>query len=150
MLTCVTVATVPSRAARAVHALARGDRAGPGRAPPTSTPSGWGHDPQLVDVAVLQFVLRLQISAACRSSAPRDNQVCWRDDGRRLTSPPERSGVTWRGRWISSCTILHMELVARDHPLGNPETIVNGHSARRLGIPLARLRHNTGWKVIER
>lgn len=109
-----------------------------------------GADPQLVDMAVLQFVLRLQIQRGLLVIGATRQQVYF-GAMMAVDFPPEAVGrhLAWQVNQLLHDP-AHMELVTRDHPLGNPETIVNGHAARRLGIPLARLRHNTGWKVIER
>lgn len=109
-----------------------------------------GADPQLINMQVLQFVLRLQIQRGVPVIAATRQQVYF---GAMMAVdwPPEAVGrhLAWQVNQLLHDP-AHMELVARDHPSGNPEIVVNAHAARRLGIRLERARHNAGWKVVER
>ncbi len=109
-----------------------------------------GADPQLVDTQVLQFVLQMQIQWQVPVVAATRQQVSF---GALLTVdwPLEAVGrnLAWQVNQLLDDP-EHIADLARDHPMGTPETVINAQAARRLGISVEALRPLPPWKVIER
>lgn len=109
-----------------------------------------GADPQLIDTQVLQFALQMQIQRQVPVVAATRQQVSF---GALLAVDWALEAVGRHLAWQVNQLLddpLHVDLVSRNVPGGNPESVVNAHAAQRLGIPLEPLRHANGWKVIER
>ena len=122
-----------------------------GVAIPSPVDALWlGADPQLIDMQVLQFVLQMQIQWQVPVVASTRQQVHF---GALLAVdwPLEAVGrhLAWQVNQLLEDP-ERVELVARDHPGGPPDVVLNAQAARRLGINVEALRHATGWKVIER
>lgn len=122
-----------------------------GVAIPSPVDALWlGADPQLIDMQVLQFVLQMQIQWQVPVVAATRQQVHF---GALLAVDWPLEAVGRNLAWQVNQLLAdpeHVELVARDHPGGLPDVVLNAQAARRLGINVEALRHASGWKVIER
>lgn len=109
-----------------------------------------GADPQLIDTQVLQFALQMQIQWQVPVIASTRQQVSF---GALLAVdwPLEAVGkhLAWQVNQLLDDP-AHIGEVAREHPGGAPDAVINAQAARRFGIPVDMLRHMPGWKVIER
>jgi ABC-type uncharacterized transport system substrate-binding protein len=121
--------------------------------PPPTLPGDalWlGADPQLIDTVVLQFVLQLQLQSQIPVLAATRQQVSF---GALLAVdwPLESVGrhLAWQVNQLLDDPD-HIDLVAKDHPGGSPEVVINAQTARRLSLLGLVQRRSPGWKMIER
>jgi ABC-type uncharacterized transport system substrate-binding protein len=108
-----------------------------------------GADPLLIDQQVLQFALQMQIRWKVAVVGATRQQVSF---GALMAVdwPLEAVGrhLAWQVNQLLDAP-EHLDLVAKDHPGGPPEHVLNAKAAKLLGIHVEGLRH-VGWKVIER